>query len=146
MYIQVCRDDQFIFLLKQQRQQTTIINAEFMNECVCPGDTLTYECTAMGGGSTVWTGTAFNCPANNNELILIHYRFLLIKGTSATCNNGAIVARSLSVEGNNNYTSQLNVTVTPDIAAKNIKCLYDNGSTEATLFSWVIPITGLLDS
>ena len=97
----------------------------------------------MGGTSTIWTGTSFfDCSANTKEIVLLHRRFLPTIGTSATCNNGAIVARSLSAEGNN-YTSQLNVTVTPDIAAKNIKYLYDNGTAEATLFSWVIPTTDL---
>ena len=113
-----------------------------MSECTCPGDTLTYECTAMGGGSTVWTGTFFfDCLATTKDTVLLHRRFLSTTGTSATCNNGAIVARSLSVEGNN-YTSQLNVTVTPDIGAKLMKC-YDNRTAEATLSSWVIPTIGL---
>ena len=53
------------------------------------------------------------------------------------------MARSLSVE-DNNYTSQLNVTVTPDIAGKTIKCLHDNGSIATLVFSLVIPTTGLL--
>ena len=89
----------------------------------------------MEGGATIWTGSAFNC-----ELALYHHRFNI--GTNVTCNNGAIVARSLSIEGNN-YTSQLNVTVTPDTAGKTIRRIYDNGTHEIFIFSSIIPtITG----
>ena len=92
----------------------------------------------MEGGTTIWSGSA----SKYCEISLIHIRF----GTGAygTCNNGAIVARSLSVEGNN-YTSYLNVTVTPDTAGKTIECASDNGTYIKSLFTSTIPIvTGLL--
>ena len=104
-----------------------------MSGCVCPGDTLIYECTVMGRGSTVWTGTAFNCSSSNNEILLLHTHFSSIEGDYGLCNNGAIVGQSLGVEGNN-YTSQLNVTVTPDIAGKIVECFYDDGCTATLLF------------
>ena len=50
------------------------------------------------------------------------------------------MARSLSVE-NNTYTSQLNVTVTSDIAGKTVRCGI-NGTTFKEIFSSVIPSTG----
>ena len=108
--------------------------------CVCPGDTLTYTCTVTGGfgGVTVWTGTAFDC----NEIALLHSRFSSAYGIYGTCNNGAIVARSISMEGNS-YTSQLNVTVTPDTAGKTVTCGIDNGTTTTFHFTLVIAITGL---
>ena len=98
-------------------------SSEATNECVCPGDTLTYYCTVMGtpGGFTVWTGSAFDC--TGGEIILRHSAFLTAVGL---CNNGAIVARGIGVEGNN-YTSQLNVAFTPDIGGKSIVCAYDSG-------------------
>ena len=113
--------------------------------CVCPGDTLTYECTDTGRyyRETIWRGTAFECPAGGSLIILRHSHFTSVNGTSGSCNNGDIVARSLSVEGNN-YTSQLNVTVTPDIAGMTIWCLSGNGFIRKLIFSSVIPaITGL---
>jgi hypothetical protein len=61
----------------------------------------------------LWTGSAFNCPSTNNYILLSLYDI----GTGRTCNNGAIVGRILSIEGNS-YTSQLNVTITPDTAGK----------------------------
>ena len=108
----------------------------------CAGDTLTYECTVVGGilgGATVWKGTAFDCPLN--EIALLHSRF--INRTFGVCNNGAIVARSLLVEGNNTtYISQLNVTVTSDMAGETIMCVHDNISSNIIQLSTVIPTTG----
>ena len=115
-------------------QHVKFIDAVSSSRCLCPGDTISYECTITGTevGSTVWTGTAFN----DAEIVLLHSRFH--QGTSETYRN-SIVAKSLSVEGNN-YTSQLNVTVTPDTAGKTIECIYDNGSHEIFIFSTIIPI------
>ena len=117
------------------------IDAVLTSGCVCPGDILSYECTATEGDiATIWTGSAFNCYWSD-EIVLLHSRF--DTGTYGTCNNGAIAARSLSAEGNN-YTSQLNVTVTPDTAGKTIECASDNGLRINRLFTSTIPtITGL---
>ena len=45
-------------------------------------------------------------------------------GTLDECNNGAIVAQSLHVNGTI-YTSRLNVTVTSGTAGKTIMCIHD---------------------
>ena len=89
------------------------------------------------GQSTTWTGTAFNCLAG--EIVLIHSRHLIAAGE---CNDGAIVAMGISVEGNR-YTSQLNVTVTPDIVGKTIVYEHDNLSNITIRLSIMIPTTGL---
>ena len=109
--------------------------------CACPGDTLTYECTVVGTGSTIWTGSAFNCSNSNYMILLLHNRFSSTKGDYGSCNNGDIVGRSLSAEGNN-YTSQLNVTITPDTAGKTTECLYDDGLIATLVFTSQIPTTG----
>ena len=120
---------------------TIFIDTVFASGCACLGDTLTYECTIISifGGGTVWTGSAFDCQAH--EIFLPHFQFLG-DGIYRTCNNGAIVARSLSVEGNN-YTSQLNVTITPDTVGKTIECHNDNGIHVYTHFSSAIPSIGI---
>ena len=121
------------------------IDAASTTGCVCPGDTLTYECTVTGGIATFWTGTAFDCPAGGNDIILRHSLFTLVNGVSGSCNNGVTVARSLAAE-DNNYTSQLNVIITPETAGKTIECFGD-GSSVTLFFSSVIPtITGLSPS
>ena len=113
-----------------------LINAGFTSGCLCPGDTLLYECTVMGYGTTVWTGSAFNCRSSNNDIILLHNRFN--NGTDGTCTNGAIVGRSIAVDGNN-YTSQLNVTITSDTAGKTIKCIHDRWTHNILVFTSIIP-------
>lgn len=92
-------------------------------------------------GVTVWTGTTITYYCQfNPEIVLLHGRFTSAYGT---CNNGAIVARGKSVEGNN-YTSQLNFTATNDNIEKTIECLCDNqAGTVTTLFHLVSPTTGL---
>jgi hypothetical protein len=112
-----------------------------MNGCVCPGDILTYECSVMGGisSATIWTGSALvnDC----DDIILLHSRSY--NGSGIYCSNGTIVARILDAEGNN-YTSQLNVTVTPDTVGKNIRCFYVNVPQTMLVFSSIIPaVTGL---
>ena len=96
----------------------------------------------MGAGPTIWTGTAFNCSASDYAIILLHSRFSSTKGDYGSCSNGAIVGQSLGVEGNN-YTSQLSVTVTPDIAGKTVECLYDDEHITTLVFTLVIPTIGL---
>ena len=96
----------------------------------------------MGGVATVWTGTAFHCVAVSNEIILLHSHF---NYEYRTCNKGSIVGQSFSVEGNN-YTSQLNVTVTHDIAGKTVMCFGDNGLDLTIQLSLTIPTTGLSPS
>ena len=94
--------------------------------CICPGDELTYECTLEGdAGATLWTGTAFDCPQTENQFEFIHRRRFI--NTTRTCNNGAIVARGVKVEGSN-YTSQLNITVDDSLDGKSVICSYDVGT------------------
>jgi hypothetical protein len=88
----------------------------------------------MERGYIIWTGSVFNCPSMYNE-IWFYNHFIT---TYRTCNNGVIVARGLGVEGNS-YTSQLNVTITPDIAGKTINCFHDNGTRAIFIFSSIIP-------
>jgi hypothetical protein len=111
-----------------------------VSNCVCPGDKLTYRCTVQGNstGATIWTGTAFSgCQQN---AILLH--FTSTGDSTDTCNNGAIVGQSLGVRGNN-YTSQLNVTITPETAGKTITCAYQDlaGQDSTIRFSTIIPGT-----
>ena len=89
-------------------------------------------------GATVWRGTAFDCPIG--EIALLHNRFA--EGTFGVCNDGDIVAKSFSVDGNN-YTSQLNITITPDTAGMTIQCAPDENVTSIQ-FSIVTPTTGIL--
>ena len=115
---------------------------EGMNKCVCPGDKVIYRCTIQGEetGATIWTGSAFR-GCQQDEILLQHSLFLPTSGPIGTCNNEDIVGHSLGVQGNN-YTSQLNVTVTQDTAGKTITCAYDaltGDETYMVKFSTILP-------
>ena len=91
----------------------------------CLGDTLTFECSTVGGsGSTVFQGDLLDC----NGIVLLHSRFGNM--SAATCNNGTVRGYSLPTNDSEPcYTSQLHVTVSPDMIGKSIICVDDNGTT-----------------
>ena len=114
-----------------------------ISQCDCLGQTLTYECTVMGdsGGATVWTGTALNCPSD--EIVLLHRRFTDPDRAIRSCNNGATVAQSLSVQ-DNLYTSQLTATIVPDIVGKSFMCFYDGmDGTNSNVSQFATQIPGI---
>ena len=92
--------------------------------CLCPGDTVTYECTVVGGSNIVWKGTAFTCPSTNNEIVLP-----LSMSANKTCNE-SISAKVLGQNGNES-TAQLNVTLTREVIGKSVECFLDTGEGEA---------------
>ena len=92
----------------------------------CPGDVLTYTCTIVGSGNTIWSGSVFDCEAKMNEIILRHSQFDMESGTFGNCNDGAIRTRSIGVVNNDCYSSQLNITVTSDMHGKTIRCSHSS--------------------
>ena len=83
---------------------------------------LTYVCAAHGPGSTLWKGTAFRCSSSQNEIILQHSDYTSAGGTTRYCNDRAIAARSLRIENDACYISQLNVTISTDMNDRTIEC------------------------
>ena len=78
----------------------------------------------MGAGSTVWSGTAFDCPSTSSEITLRHSQFSSNQAFGI-CNNGEIVGRGIGVT-NNCYTSQLNVTVREGFNNKSVQCVQNS--------------------
>ena len=84
----------------------------------------------------MWQGAeVFDCPDFSNEILLRHINF----GSSVMgeCNAGAIVGRSLRVDGNC-YTSQLSVVYSERLNGKSITCAHDNGFTISSRISLMI--------
>ena len=104
------------------------------NTCSCIGDTLTFECTIMNGLGTAWRGSAFNCASSGNEINL-----LVNNIGDLTCNDGLIIGRVIKREGNN-YTSQLNVTLSSNLIGQIIECTSDNGSQRTPIFNITLDI------
>ena len=110
-------------------------------QCICPGSDLTYECTIMDETaigvvtSTVWTGTAFDCPETEDEITLPNIIRRFPSTTSLGCNDGAIRGRGIKVE-ENRYTSQVNVTVDSYMDGKTVECYRGSDiSQQKTLIS-----------
>ena len=101
-----------------------------MSQCACPGETVSFLCTIIGGGTTLWKGSLFNCPSANNEVVLRHSQFST--GINGACNGGDITGQSIQVV-NNCYMSQLNVRVSSGLANTTVECAYDNGASTVTI-------------
>ena len=89
---------------------------KLIDDCICPGQRVTYECTVVGGVVTVWSGTIMEIDC---EIILRHY--IIYLNSYRTCNNGAVIGQGVEVN-NNCFTSQLTVLLTPDLNQRTIRC------------------------
>ena len=108
--------------------------------CACPGEVLTFLCNIIGGGTTLWSGTAFSCLSN--EILLRHSQFSEPRGTSGSCNDGTITGRSIGVT-DGCYTSELNVTVSTSLSNKTVQCIHDASTGPRTInVSTLIVATG----
>ena len=122
-----------VCLVSSKRISLTLVTSS----CACPNYSVTYECTVVGQGATVWQGSALDCESSSSDIVLLHSRFTLASGTNVTCNNGGIVGQSLRVE-NKSYTSQLKVKVSSDLIGKTVECNYDNGTVATNIGSAII--------
>lgn len=107
--------------------------------CSCPGEILTYTCNINGGGTTLWGGSAFDCSSTSNEIRLRHSQFAT-PGTSGTCNNNAMRARSVGVVNNVCYISELSVTVSSAFNNSMIRCNHDSGTGERSIGSFTLTV------
>ena len=109
----------------------------------CPGDVLTIECAIMGGGATVWQGTAFQCDDHNfyRDITLRHSQFgAQQKPTvTSTCNSGTIIAQAIGIV-NNSYISELTVTVSPEMNNTTVECVHSYNLTETLVKSTTITV------
>ena len=117
----------------------------FSDDCVCPGDVVTFECTVIGGfgTTTVWKSDIFHCSSGKQVIELVHrpVNFEQEGDNTRACNNGDIVGRIVRSE-NDSFTSQLNVTLTQNISGGRIECIGDNGISTHRIGS--LNITGIL--
>ena len=115
-----------------------------LSSCTCLDDDITYTCAVSGLGFTIWRGSAFDCSAQQNRILLRHMSFE--SGTMGSCNGGDIIGRSLGVS-ENVYTSQITVSVTSNLIGRIIECAYSlTGATVTPINSTTIVISGTIYS
>ena len=111
--------------------------------CLCPETAvhnLTFECTTVGPGITVWRGTAFNCAAQGHEIALRHSLFRNPEGASGQCNSGNITGHSLGEE-HGHFISQIHVLFSPDLLGRTIECIHNNINSYELIGNTSIAIT-----
>ena len=100
-----------------------------------------YTCntSAPGGGTILWGGSAFDCSSTSNEIRLRLSQFDS-PGTSGSCNNNAMRARSVGVVNTDCYISELSVTVSTAFNNRIIRCNHDSGTGERTIGSSTLTV------
>ena len=113
-----------------------------LNDCVCPGEEVTFECTVCGIlAATVWTGSLFDCAGGE---ILLRHRQFEYGSAIGECNNGTVVARSIGVSDVNGsycYSSQLNVIINSVMNNKTVTCLQIYSTNVTVIDTLTINIT-----
>lgn len=111
---------------------------------ICPGDYLSFECTVYGETGTAWQANIVNCENGTlDEIILLHN--LNYSTQIRICNNGTIVVQGIQFNAeNNSYTSQLNITVTSDMAGKTIECSSSDSDTPIGSYTISFPTSGII--
>ena len=110
------------------------------HECACSGTILTFNCTTVGFGTTLWKGTAFKCPNKGNQILLLNSLFSSgDTGSSGRCGDN-IVARGVKVD-DNCHTSQLNITVLSEVLNQtSVECMYSSNQGSKTVGRVVITV------
>ena len=90
--------------------------------CVPEGRTVSYQCTVTDTSnppvaSTVWGGSAFQCPSTSNQIRLPHSQFNSL--VTSTC--GSLRARAVGVNGSD-FVSQLSLTATSELNGTTLTC------------------------
>ena len=100
-------------------------------QCACIGDRIIYNCTAVGGGTTIWSGTVLDCPLDGSVITLRHSQYASNQAFGF-CNDGDISGRGIDVT-NNCYTSQLSLTVRGSFANKTVHCILNSNEGIRTI-------------
>ena len=94
----------------------------------------------MGGAgqSTIWKGTAFDCPHDGDSISLLH-NANSDSNTTKQCNDGLIVANLISDSARTGYyTSQLYITVNLNLIGRTVECFHDNHNGEILIGNMTI--------
>ena len=113
------------------------VGLRLVEDCVCPGYNVTYECTTRGPGSTIFIlGTA---DFEECEINLRHSQFAT-GAAFGRCMDGEVSGRGISFDGST-YTSQLVVSVSSTLIGKIVHCDYFDGISQMESGSLALNLT-----
>jgi hypothetical protein len=102
----------------------------------------TYECTIVAeGGSTIWKGSAIDCPEIGNEIFLSHssQEFTQTRG----CRSRPITAYGVGIE-DNRYVSRLKImNLDFNMSNESVQCIYSNGTSTIVGTAYIEISTGI---
>ena len=115
----------------------------------CPGSNITYTCvlcSSFAGVTTVWRGSAFNCPSNENnaanQLSLSQKSGGVVNPTAGgSCGNLSAVTTNVSADGYC-YTSVLTIPAVQGLNGTTVMCV--DGVTGAVVGNdtMIVKMTG----
>ncbi len=112
-----------LFTVETNKELVLPIDKTTGLDCILEGKNVSYVCTVNdddGGRSTLWRGSAFNCPSSSsNAVISLTHSLYEPNGVSGSC--GDLSAMSVGVSGNN-FTSRLTLTATAELNGMTIEC------------------------
>ena len=115
---------------------------EVSSRVVCHGETISLKCQVQGSGTTVWKGSTFDCPHQNNELALLRNQLNNSDQKQCYSNGSTTKAYAKIITSDENCsTSQLNVTIklfNLEQLIMNITCEHDNGTNAEPIASYSI--------
>ena len=86
-----------------------------------------YLCTVSGGTFSLWKGSVFRCPFQQNEVLIRHSA----NTSNETCNNGGIIVSG--VNDGISFTSRLTImNVSDDMEGETVECSVLNASGAET--------------
>ena len=106
--------------------------------CICPDSELTFDCTIIGRGATIWRASFINDCHGNEDVTLIHDNWF---NQTQTCNGGAITAKAMGADtANLIYTSRLiiNLMMISLSNGSSINCSHYNDTDPRVANKWTV--------
>ena len=96
--------------------------------CACSGELLQYTCTMSGNiFAAIWSGTAFMCPSNENQRVILKSSFNNSLAIGSGC--GSFIVTNASVDnstGNPCYYSEVSVNISTGMNRQTVRCSRDS--------------------
>jgi hypothetical protein len=112
--------------------------------CVCPGEEVTYTCSILGGGATLWSGSTLDCQPDG---ITLRHSGSFQPGTFTYCNGDITseivgIREIVGIQGDC-YISRLNFTAMAKFNSTSIDCSKQDPDISSVGNSTIFIIPGM---